>query len=130
MKLTIIQQVIIGDYDSRIKGNLKKRMKVEKVIVHESFVNSKTGFGKTKKGMFVNCLISQKLMLLLLENDIALIEFVEEVDLTVYTPACLPKSGEHFVGKTALATGMIVYWSLIGPAPTMLRSHWLRHVDC
>ena len=51
IKLTIIQQVIIGDYDSRIKGNLKKRMQVGKVIVHESFVNSKTGFGKTKKGI-------------------------------------------------------------------------------
>ena len=51
IKSPIFQQVIIGDYDSRIKGNLKKRMKVEKVIVHKSFVNSKTGFGKTKKGI-------------------------------------------------------------------------------
>ena len=85
---------------------------------------------KPRRVLLVNCLISQELILSLLENDIALLEFVEEVDLTVYTPACLPKSGEHFVGKTALATGMIVYWSLIGPAPTMLRSHWLRHVDC
>ena len=38
--------------------------------------------------------------------DIALLELLQEVDVSVYTPVCLPKSGESFVGKTALLTGM------------------------
>ena len=35
-------------------------------------------------------------------------ELAEEVDLTVYTPACLPRYREDFVGKTALALGMYI----------------------
>ena len=38
-------------------------------------------------------------------NDIALLKLSEEVDLTVYTPACLPMTGDNFVGKIAWVYG-------------------------
>ena len=51
--------------------------------------------------------MSKNLFLQYLENDIAMLELAEEVDVSVYTPARLPKSGENFVGKTAMATGIL-----------------------
>ena len=43
----------------------------------------------------------------ILDNDIAIIELPEEVDLTTYTPACMAKSSDTttFDGKKALAYG-------------------------
>ena len=43
------------------------------------------------------------------ENDIGIIELPEEVDLTIYTPACMAKSSDTttFDGKKALAYGEI-----------------------
>ena len=54
-------------------------------------------------------------------NDIALLELAQDLDLTVYTPACLPGPGEtaSFVGKTAMATGM----------NSLLHSDWLRSIN-
>ena len=45
-----------------------------------------------------------------LDNDIALIELAEEVDLTTYTPACLAKTSDTttFDGKNATAYGEIM----------------------
>ena len=37
--------------------------------------------------------------------DIALLKLAESVDLTVYTPACLPKSGADYTGKTGKVCG-------------------------
>ena len=78
---------------------------MEKVVVHQSYFYEKFEF---TLGSFINDLISKNHILLFIEieNDIALLELAEEVDLTLYTPACLPRSGEHFLGKIALATGM------------------------
>ena len=42
-----------------------------------------------------------------IDNDIALIKLVDEVDLNVYTPACLPNAGENFEGKTAWVYGRL-----------------------
>ena len=44
------------------------------------------------------------------DNDIALIELAEEVDLTTYTPACLAKTSDTatFDGKNATAYGEIM----------------------
>ena len=41
------------------------------------------------------------------ENDIAIIELAEEVDLAIYTPACLAKTADTttFDGKNAWAYG-------------------------
>ena len=43
------------------------------------------------------------------DNDIALIELAEEVDLTTYTPACLAKTSDTttFDGKNAWVYGEI-----------------------
>ena len=38
-------------------------------------------------------------------NDIALLKLVEEVDLSIYTPACLPASSADYVGQTAKVYG-------------------------
>ena len=45
-----------------------------------------------------------------LDNDIALIELAEEVDLSTYTPACLAKTSDTatFDGKIATASGEIM----------------------
>ena len=38
-------------------------------------------------------------------NDIAILELSEEVDLKVYTPICLPKDKETFIGQKAWIYG-------------------------
>ena len=39
------------------------------------------------------------------DYDIAILELSEEVDLNIYTPACLAKKGDNFTGQTATAAG-------------------------
>ena len=43
-------------------------------------------------------------------DDIAILRLAEEVDLTKYPPACLPRKSDRttFDGKTALAMGELV----------------------
>ena len=78
----IQHQATIGDHHKQISGgDLEKEIIVTEIVVHQSY------FGD--------------------ENDIALLELSEKVDLTIYTPACLPSSGENFVGKQATATGIL-----------------------
>ena len=38
-------------------------------------------------------------------NDIALLKLAESVDLSIYTPACLPASSADYVGQTAKVYG-------------------------
>ena len=38
-------------------------------------------------------------------NDIALLKLAEAVDLSIYTPACLPASSVDYVGQTAKVYG-------------------------
>ena len=50
----------------------------------------------------------------LYDNDIAVIELAEEVDLSIYTPACLAKTSDTttFDGKNASVYGNLTYvWS-------------------
>ena len=51
--------------------------------------------------------MSRNYILYFIANDIALLELSEEVDLNVYTPACLPRPFQDFVGKKAWAYGML-----------------------
>ena len=46
-----------------------------------------------------------------LNNDIAIIELAEEVDLSIYTPACLAKTSDTttFDGKNASVYGNLTY---------------------
>ena len=39
------------------------------------------------------------------DYDIAILELNEEVDLKIYTPACLANKGDNFFGQTATAAG-------------------------
>ena len=47
----------------------------------------------------------------LYDNDIAVIELAEEVDLSIYTPACLAKTSDTttFDGKNASVYGNLTY---------------------
>jgi len=38
-------------------------------------------------------------------NDIALVRLSTDADISIYTPACLPSSGQDFTGQSALLTG-------------------------
>ena len=46
-----------------------------------------------------------------LNNDITVLELNEEVDLNVYTPACMAKTSDTatFDGKTAQVISMMIY---------------------
>ena len=48
------------------------------------------------------------------DNDIAIIELAQEVDLTTYTPACMAKTSDTstFDGKNAWVYGEIILLSL------------------
>ena len=46
--------------------------------------------------------------------DLALLELVEEVDLDIYTPVCLPRRGESFLNKRVLALGNSVLFHFPG----------------
>ena len=38
-------------------------------------------------------------------NDIALLKLAEDIDLTTYTPACLPASGADYTGQNGRVYG-------------------------
>ena len=43
-------------------------------------------------------------------NDIALLKLSESVDLSIYTPACLPASSADFVGQSAKVYGRQMFF--------------------
>merc|ERR1719150_1674729 len=70
--------IVLGEFD--ISGNtdiLEKEVKLaEDPIVHECFSSPKKQ-----------------------SNDIALLKLADDVDLTIYTPACLPEPDDDYTGK-------------------------------
>jgi len=61
--------------------DIRKNLEVERIIMHEDYDwNTK-------------------------EHDIALVKLTEPLDLSVYTPACLPDRGADFTGETAWVYG-------------------------
>ena len=59
------------------------------------------------------------------DNDIAVIELAKEVNLIIYTPACLPSSNYDFAGETASVYG----WGLTQAGNTNSASPSLLEVD-
>merc|ERR1712117_976028 len=43
-------------------------------------------------------------------NDIALLKLSESVDLSIYTPACLPASSADYVGQSAKVYGRQIFF--------------------
>ena len=79
-------KVILGEHDSNRQDETfleTKEFRLKNIIVHESYVN--------KEGD--------------IQHDIALLELAEEVDLSVYTPVCLPSSVRNRDNTPALAIG-------------------------
>ena len=75
-----------------------KEFRLKNVIVHEKFEKR----ADLEKRTFI------------WHHDIALLELEEEVDLSVYTPVCLPSSVRNRDNTPALAIGKgRVYWILV-----------------
>merc|ERR1711936_1023029 len=92
-------KLYLGDHDQTKyyeQTCLKQKtfiVKKEKIIVHENYVLTfEKRFGK-------------KVGISHIENDIALLELDEEVDLRHYTPVCLPRKDEADQVGRALALG-------------------------
>ena len=85
-KNNIIVQIKLGDHDFATTGEGRL---TEMTIDVTSFTNHENYDSSTK------------------DNDIAIIELAEEVDLAIYTPACLAKTSDTttFDGKNAWAYG-------------------------
>jgi len=87
--------VVLGEFDlsSSSDSNDGKRKNVMLAldpIVHESHNNPKAG-----------------------SNDIALLKLAEDIDLTTYTPACLPTSGADYTGQN----GRVYGWGSTASCP-------------
>ena len=78
-------EIILGEHDVKSDSETDKTIKidVEYYVLHPDF----------------NSYVS-------LDADIAMVKLAKEVDLTIYTPACLPNPGEDFSGMTGEVYGM------------------------
>ena len=77
-------RIILGEHDinSTTESNItRKTVLVSKIITHEDY-NAEESV-----------------------HDVALLKLAEPVDLNVYTPACVAKAGDIFVGKNASVYG-------------------------
>ena len=85
-------KVILGEHDSNRQDETfleTKEFPVKRVFVHEEYVLKTDVEGDV----------------LLMQNDIALLELGEEVDLSVYTPVCLPSSVRNRDNTQAITLG-------------------------
>ena len=67
IKLTTIQQVIIGDYDERTEENLEKEIDVQKVVVHQSYIHIER-YDYFEIGSFTKGLISKTLFFFVIDR--------------------------------------------------------------
>lgn len=84
ISVVIGEHTINSDYyvsDDDDYDGIRKNLELEKIIMHEDYDSTTT------------------------QHDIALLKLKEPVDLSVYTPACLPDSGVDFTGETAWVYG-------------------------
>jgi len=102
--------VVIGEHkirkpNGRVSDNdefdtLRKNLKIEKIIIHNKYNNRKS------------------------KNDIALLKLEENLDLSTYTPACLPSKGEDWTGEE----GWVYGWGVESESASKL-SYYLRDVS-
>jgi len=88
--------LVLGEFDLSSSsdsndGNRKNVMLALDPIVHESYTTPKAD-----------------------SNDIALLKLAEDVDLTTYTPACLPTSGADYTGQN----GRVYGWGSTASCPS------------
>ena len=99
-KLPQSLKVVLGEHDLLRKDETfleTKEFRVKNVFVHEEFVGETDSEGDVLRS----------------QHDIALLELEEEVDLSVYTPVCLPSSVRNRDNTPALAIGKgRVHWIL------------------
>lgn len=88
--------LVLGEFDLSSStdsndGNRKNVMLALDPIVHESYKSPKAS-----------------------SNDIALLKLAEDIDLTTYTPACLPTSGADYTGQS----GRVYGWGSTASCPS------------
>merc|ERR1719430_2703607 len=84
LSVVIGEHTIRSDYyvsDDDDYDDIRKNLELETIIMHEDYDSFTT------------------------EHDIALLKLKEPLDLSVYTPACMPASGLDFTGETAWVYG-------------------------
>ena len=77
-------QVVLGEHNRQLQGEEKiprVTLGISQMIIHSGYTYS------------------------LGDNDIALLKLIRPVDLELYTPVCLPKLMDTFVGERAWAYG-------------------------
>merc|ERR550519_2358125 len=86
-------EIVLGDHDNTVEDetDITKTIQLDSYIKHPKWNENGD-----------------------LDSDIAMLKLAEEVDLSVFTPACLAKTGDIFVGKNAWAYG----WGGLNPAAT------------
>jgi len=86
-------EIVLGDHDHTVddESDITKTIQLESYIMHPDFNMDGD-----------------------LNADIAMLKLAEEVDLNIFTPACLANMGDTFVGKKAWAYG----WGGLDPAAT------------
>ena len=75
-----------------------------KLIVPLSYLFSSYLFS-VRKEVSVSTIVHPDYDASTVNNDIALLKLAEAVDLSIYTPACLPASSANYVGQTAKVYG-------------------------
>ena len=95
-------QVRIGDHDLSMEGETtipEKTIEVTKITIHPDY-SEYYGFNHfSRRSVFMFSGQTPDNSLPFLIKDIAVLELAEEVDLTIYTPICLPRSGVTEQGK-------------------------------
>ena len=83
MPLSVLQ-VVLGEHNRNVQGEEKiprVTLGISQMIIHSGYSGAPY------------------------DNDIALLKLIRPVDLEVYTPVCLPKLMDTFVGERAWAYG-------------------------
>ena len=77
-------EIVLGDHDHMVddESDITKTIQLESYIMHPDFNMDGD-----------------------LNADIAMLKLAEEVDLNIFTPACLANMGDTFVGQKAWAYG-------------------------
>ena len=88
-------RVVLGEHDLTISTESKIpkiEVKVEEIIKHSEYDEDTS------------------------DNDVALLKLTTEVDLDTYTPVCLPKATDSFIGKRALVYGKCIGTKVLCPS--------------
>merc|ERR1712088_1058789 len=79
------------------------------VLGEHDLSSSNDAFDTNRKEVSVTTIVHPNYDASTVNNDIALLKLAEAVDLSIYTPACLPASSADYVGQTAKVYGGTIF---------------------